>query len=356
MKKLLFSFLVLISSRNYSQLNTIKKDSILINNYLKLQKKTNNSDILVIKDEKWVNLIVKYNNQKQREVNNIISEKFKKKSVSERFGENDINAGSEIIEIIKQGNNDSINRLFADLKVYYNSDKPKNINSELKTLLFESINNPNLEVSTSFLISHLKLEGFEQVLQNKLFSNTSKNESVLFNCLVSSHYCSDYCDDSTELIEYFFNKLSDMTIEEIISNPNLANALTSSAFLRAENSKGRKRINDLFFRLLDNYPLKNIDIQNDYNILPDGKSIFYNDYSFYSVKGIISFLAFNGDSRIVPILNKLEGLGMKHTIQLDFLYWKYDYDKSEKTFDMLLSDREYYFKMIYELDKKNIIK
>ena len=165
MRKLFLFLYLIFSFQNYAQ-DSLKKDSITISNYIKAQRLLNkNPEILTIEDSKWVQLINNYSNSKQKLINNRLLKKLKKESIPERFEGNDPSVDIEIILIIKKGNNDSINKLFRELMSFSFDKKPKQIDNNLKSLLFESINKPELETSTALLISNLKIDGFEKLLK-----------------------------------------------------------------------------------------------------------------------------------------------------------------------------------------------
>ncbi|MEN2402621.1 hypothetical protein GKZ90_0022725 [Flavobacterium sp. MC2016-06] len=329
----------------------MKKDSITISNYIKKQKLlSKNPEILVIKDKKWVDLINNYSNSKQKLINNKLLKKLKNESIAVRFKQNDPSVNSEIITIIKKGNNDSINKLFRELISYSFNNKPKQIDNNLKLLLFESINNPELETSTAFMISSLKIDGFEKIIENLLLSGKSVDEITLFYCLKDSN--------NSNTIDYIINSV--LNTNKHINEKKLFNKkFISTLDIIICNKKGNDVLKEkslsFCIQLLDKYPIT-LELLNKSSIRAyQNREPFLLGGDFENQLGILYLLIKNNDQRIIPFLKLLQKLGVKDNIQFDFLFWKFDEDKSDAVFNKLLSDFQYYFSMVYELDRKDIL-
>jgi hypothetical protein len=354
MRKVLIFFVLFINCKNYSQISSLKKDSIAINNYIKaqnLQKK--NPEILVIEDKKWVDLIRNYTNSKQKLIEDEILRNLKTESIGERFKGRYKSVDSEIISIIKQGNNDSIKKLYFELQDDFFNDKGKKIDQDLKTLFFESINNPALEVATTYLISSLKIEGYEKVIEDRLLSGKSTNEILLFSTL------KDY--DISRSIDYFTNSILNSekyTDSKQIFNYTLKTTIDDMLYLSQhktlENKEVGKKLLNFCIDLLKKYPLTP-DIINKCSIASECRMSLNNGKDYDNQMDIVGILLRRGNSSVIPFLKQLRESGVENNIHFDFLFWKYGEDKSETTFSRLLSDYEYCFRTAEELDKQGLL-
>jgi hypothetical protein len=347
MRKLLFFFVFLFCFKSHSQ-GSLKNDSITISNYITKQKKlSKNPEILVIKDKKWVDLINNYSISKQKLINNKLLKKLKNESLGVRFNQNDPSVNSEIITIIKKGNNDSINKLFRELISYSFNNKTKQIDNNLKLLLFESINKPELETSTALMISSLKIDGFEKIIENLLLSGKSVDEITLFYCLQNSN-----------TIDYVINSI--LNTNKHINNKNLfSRKFIHSLDKMMYNAKGdpvlKEKLLSFCIQLLDKHPITLELLSRSSMLVYQNREPFLLGGDFENQLGILYLLIKYNDQRIIPFLKLLQKLGIKNNIQFDFLFWKFDEDKSEAVFNKLLSDFQYYFSMVYELDRKGIL-
>jgi hypothetical protein len=351
MRKLFIFFIFFINFKNYSQISSLKKDSIAINNYIKLQNlQKKNPEILVIEDKKWVDLIRNYTNFKQKSIDDKHLKKLKSGSIGERFEGNDEIVNAEIISIIKQGNNDSIKKLYNELTT---NNEVKKIDNNLKSLFFESINNPALEFATAYLISSLKIEGFEKVIEDRLLSGKSTNEIFLFSTL--KYY------DVSRSIDYFTNSI--LNSEKYTDSKHLFNytlkttiddMLNRSQLKTIENKELEKKLLNFCINLLKKYPLTP-DIITKCSIASECRISGNNGKDYDNQMDIVRILLRRGDSSVIPFLKQLRESGVENNIHFDFLFWKYGEDKSETAFSRLLSDYEYCFRIAEELDKQGLL-
>lgn len=376
MKKI-FLFLILISFINgYSQISSLKKDSISINDYIKSQKSKNkNPDILVINDKKWVDIIKNYSNSKQKLKADEFQKKLKKKTIVERFINDDKSVDQDIISIIKKGDIISIKSLYDGLstEVLFNKERtPKNINLELKSLFFESINNPELELSAASMISSLKIDGFEKIISDRLLTGKSTNELSLFYCLSDANI-SKSKDYSLVLqgIDYFINSVINTNKyilntgaysddKNLFKQSILSKKINNMIFLaeKENDEKLKEKLLNFCVQLLNKYPITIMTL-TDSNLY--GNQMFSDISEKGNQLDILNILVYRNDLRALYFLKLIKELSNTNNFQylnnfqFDFLYWKFGENISDETLNKFLTDYQYYVAVIYELDKKGIL-
>ena len=370
MRKLFLIVILVFYSKGYSQINSLKKDSITINEYIKSQKaKNKNPDILVINDKKWVDIIKNYSNSKLKFKADQVQKKLVKKSIVERLINEDKSVNQDIISIIKKGDINSIKSLYDNLStegLFNNEKKSKNINPDLKALFFESINNPELELSSASMISSLKIDGFEKVIRDRLLTGKSINELELFYCLSDANISKskDYLA-LIEGIDYFINSVIN-TNKYILNTGTYSderNLFKQAIFSKKINymislaekendQKLKEKLLNFCVQLLNKYPIT-------IKTLTDSHLYENQIFSDISEKGnqldILNILVIHNDSRALSFLKLIKELSNTNNFQFDFLYWKFGENISNETLNKFLTDYQYYVAVIYELDKKGIL-
>lgn len=356
MRKIVVFILIFYFSNAYSQSVSLKKDSIEISNYLKVQKlKNSDSIILIINDKTWVDLIKKYSDDKQEYLKKKWFEKLRNKSIGERFVNHDPTVEAEMISIFQNSNNDSINKLLKDIINNSNSDivnigSVRIVNLELKNLLFESLKNPELESNTATALFVSKIECYQQALKDRLLSGKSSDELQLFIELRET--------DFGDVIDYFFNSLltnSKYNSELIFSKNNFVYYLYDSYFYNKWiNSDTRDKIISYSLKLLEKFPI-DIDLYKRHSESNPNRFVLSYRCKTGTQLDLVSFLLYSGNENMVPLIDKLKTIGLPDNLVFKFLNWKFGIDRSEENFNILLKDFKFFNYLLIEAYNQGIL-
>jgi hypothetical protein len=231
-----------------------------------------------------------------------------------------------------------------------NLDSIRVIKPELKKLLFESIQKPELEYNAARALSSSRIDGYQQALKERLVSGSSTNEIQLFIELLD-------CDFGN-VIDYFFNSLltnDKYTIDKIFKNNNFIYKLQYSYYYNNRiDSTTREKLIAYSIKLINKFP---VDLALYERYYPSNARRHVLDYSFSSGTqlDLVSFLLYSGDKQTLPIIDNLKAIGLPDNLVFRFLYWKFDRDRSKENFKILLKDFEFYDYLIVEIYNQGLL-
>jgi hypothetical protein len=166
------------------------------------------------------------------------------------------------------------------------------------------------------------------------------------------------CKDYQKSLKYIFDKA--------ISNPQYVHKNNYRLFYNAINSilidsydtKEKQKAIDYAFEFANEHiHLPDTDLTN---YIKSNETFYLQGFGFLDDPHDVMSLDFitvmikADDKRIVPYIQKLNELGIKN-ITSDFILWKYGIDTSEKTFQKLINDYDYFNKVLFVLDERNIL-
>ena len=135
----------------------------------------------------------------------------------------------------------------------------------------------------------------------------------------------------------------------------LSRSLDKMIYNARENKALKEKLLDFCVQLLDKYPITLEVLEKTSLLSSQNREPFLVGGDFTNQLSIVYLLIKHNDEKVIPFLKLLKNLGVRDNIQFDFLFWKFDQDESEATFNKLLSDFQYYFSVVYQLDRKGIL-
>lgn len=363
--KLLLTFtLILIGNIGHAQKKKYLQDSINIYQQIKVLKKTQkpNNGIFVFDNKNLSQQISKYISDKNewKKINGDTPDKnfYSSKNLLEKLFYRDQNAIQRIIEILKTNDSEKINTLF---KEHYSAPSYDYLqfgtinNSEvidLLTSILYKTDDDFLQQKIIGLFCSFENTDYLKIVENFIISGKCKSELAAFVKL-SIHFDVSKYEKTTD---YIFNKAIN---DKGYAYKDYNSFLNAISFIFSQNNPStRKKAMDYCFE----YMSKNIHFPDSEinNFVKTNEPYYYQKYNFFEdskgVKDLDFIIAMmkSEDKRIVPYIEQLNHLGIKN-IQSDFILWKCGIDTSEQTFQRLVNDYDYFAKVLFVLDQRNIL-
>jgi hypothetical protein len=197
---------IVFSANVFSQ--TLVKDSIQVNKYLKEAGKVKAPAIFTIGDTKKAALILTYIEAKNKAIKDA-QQKADADYASEpgvRYRKGDQTAIPEVTAILKSNDSEKITELLRQMEYDYDENgKVHMLDSQIANLLFDRISNPETEEATVQFLGYNHIEGSKAVFEKRLLSGKSTDEDRIFYWLTSDVQAP---------------KIIDYVVQNYKSNPN----------------------------------------------------------------------------------------------------------------------------------------
>jgi hypothetical protein len=266
----------------------------------------------------------------------------------------------KIIAILESNDSAKINELFQQYysPPNYGYQQFGKINSkeliDLLTKTLHQTDSDDLQQKIITLLCRFENTEYLTIAENFLVSGNCKSELGAFSTICGHFHVKDY----QKSLKYIFDKA--------ISNPQYVHKNNYRLFYNAINSilidsydtKEKQKAIDYAFEFANEHiHLPDTDLTN---YIKSNETFYLQGFGFLDDPHDVMSLDFitvmikADDKRIVPYIQKLNELGIKN-ITSDFILWKYGIDTSEKTFQKLINDYDYFNKVLFVLDERNIL-
>ncbi|MFC7774766.1 hypothetical protein [Flavobacterium sp. GCM10027622] len=327
---------------------SLKKDSIAVQKIIqKYNKEKKVPTLLTITDTKEVQLISQY-------IEKCVVEKKKKEAklkleheskLGRRYRNGDNSVVPDIIKILREKNLEKINTLLSEMDLVFD-EKPKKLilDPAIKQLLFQYIEDENLEHIVVQFLGINKIEGSIPLFENRLLSGQSKDNGRIFFWLAQ--------EGTTEKAVNYIHELYFKQGKNLLHETWIFEGI--SEILKKGSEQEKKKILDIVFDYLEKNPVTNADFKHDTHL------------SFFSESqlklALLSIVLDNGDQRTFGLLKKIEDTlikelkGMediddfKNKIKLTSIRFLNNSEKVGATLESL-TKKDIYFEMLEVIQK-----
>jgi hypothetical protein len=249
----LFVFILLPMIPNLLQAQTSLNDSLRIENIISnLHNKNLRGQIITVENPSDVAFISSFIEKTatqplQRERTYVINDR---KTVGGRYKQGDKSVMPEVLKILDSGDNEAIAELLTQMSQEFDDTlRPYILDDLLKSKIFALITNPELESSIIYFLARQKIDGREKLFEDRLISGKSAEASLLTEKLTQGSFISD------KTIDYIYNVNK--------KNPQKVAFLSNMySILKGSSIPNRKKILDILYTYLDNYPLTAKDFKS----------------------------------------------------------------------------------------------
>ncbi|PJJ62886.1 hypothetical protein [Chryseobacterium geocarposphaerae] len=356
-----FAFL-LISNFSSGQQKKYLQDSVSIYQQIKILKKGKKdyNGILTIDNKLLTQKISKYISEKKEQKIYSQNLTYPSSSLLQQLIDEDQKAIPKIIAILESNDSVKINELFQQYysPTSYGYQQFGKINSkeliDLLTKTLHQTDSADLQQKIITLLCRFENPEYLTIAENFLVSGNCKSELGAFSTICMHFHVKDY----QKSLKYIFDKA--------ISNPQYVNKNNYRLFYNAINSilidsydtEEKQKAIDYAFEFIDKrIQFPDADLTN---YIKSNETFYLQSFGFMNDPHDVMSLDFitvmikADDKRIVPYIQKLNELGIKN-ITSDFILWKYGIDPSEKTFQKLINDYDYFNKVLFVLDQRSIL-